>query len=427
MREELLYHLWKFQKFKSVDLKSSDGETIQVIHPGFQNDLAGPDFFNARVQISDQLWAGNVEMHLKSSDWYFHQHETDPNYDNVILHVVWEHDVEIYRKDNSVIPTLSLKNKIEPNILDIYSELLEKPHARLNCERDFHKFTDFQLAHWMERLYFERLEEKSTRIIKLLSETGNNWEAVMFIMLARAFGSKVNSEVFMDIARNIDFGIIKKLGKDQVSLEALFLGQSKLIQEVDQYGVGLSEKYEFLKHKFSLENDLLPNPQFFRLRPDNFPTIRLSQLAALYACNNSLFNELMKASSKEEIDRILKLEISDYWKSHYNFGKKHPARNKKLTRPFINLLIINCIIPLKYCYAQYLGQEPQKEIQQLLLQIDQEKNSAIQVYEDLRPKIASNAMDSQALLQLRSNYCNKNKCLQCELGVSLLRKSAKYI
>ncbi len=427
MREDFLYHIWKFRKFNSEALKTSEGEELNIIHPGTQNELSGPDFFNSKIQIGEQLWAGNVEMHLKSSDWYFHHHEKDSNYDNVILHVVWINDTDIYRKNNSVIPTLELFDKIDGQILDSYHSLLEKEHVKINCENVFEEFSDFQLQHWMERLYFERLESKSRLILQLLKTTGNNWEWVLFIMLCRSFGLNVNAEAFMNLAQNIDFKIIQKLCGQQFSLEALLFGQAKLIQENDKYGVALLKEYGYLKNKFSLQNDHSVKPQFFRLRPDNFPTIRLAQLSALYANRNNLFYELMNRDEVGTLKELFDIEISEYWQTHYNFSKKHNRRAKKLSSNFIELILINCVIPIKHCYAQYIGQENEQNIQDLITNLKLERNSVISVFNELRPGTAKNAMESQALLQLKNEYCNLNHCLQCELGASLLKKSPKYI
>jgi len=427
VREEFLYHLWKFQKYNSENLKTSEGEPLKILHPGVQNELSGPDFFTAKIQIGAQLWAGNVEMHINSSDWYLHHHQTDPNYDNVILHVVWEHDAEVYRKDNSIIPTFVLHDKVDSELQNSYESLLEKAHLKLNCENDFENFSDFQMQHWLERLFFERLEQKSKLILELLAKTGNNWEAVLFIILSRSFGSKVNADAFMNMAQNLDFKIVQKLSNHQFSLEALFLGQSKLISGEDQYVMGLQKEYEYLRHKFSLNNEFLQSPQFFRLRPDNFPTIRLAQLASLYSEKKNIFQELMRAKNVFEIKELLAVNVSEYWKNHYNFGKSHLKKDKKLSSAFLDLIIINCIVPIKHCYFQFKGEENEQSIQDLINSVKAEKNSVVDLFNELRPGTATTAMYSQALLQLKSEYCNLNKCLQCELGVSLLRKSPKYI
>lgn len=427
MREELLYHLWKFQKFETDALMTADGESLKVFAPGSQNELSGPDFFNAKLQIGDQLWAGNVEMHLKSSDWYAHHHEIDPNYDNVILHVVWEYDVEVFRSDNSVIPTFILKDKVDDSVLEAYTLLLEKDHLKLNCENDFANFTDFQVEHWLERLFFERLEKKSEHILEILKSTENNWELTFFVILCRSFGSKVNANAFQDLAESFDFKILQKLSGNKTGLEAVLLGQSKLIKSEDQYALELGREYDYLSHKFSLNNEFLQPPQFFRLRPNNFPTIRLAQLAAVYSQHKDLFYKVVQANSLEELYSIFDIDISEYWKTHYSFGKSHHGRNKKLTTQFLQLVIINCIVPVKHAYARYIGDENEEAIQNLITDIPAEKNTVTAIFNELRPDTSKNAFHSQALLQLKNEYCNLNKCLHCELGASLLRKSPKYI
>ncbi|MCH4823453.1 DUF2851 family protein [Gramella lutea] len=427
MREDFLYHIWKFRKFRTEALETTDGDYIDIVHPGVQNELAGPDFFNAKIQVGDQLWAGNVEMHIKSSDWYFHNHETDPNYDNVIVHVVWVHDVEVYRMDGSTIPTIELKGKVDAELLEAYFSLLEKKHIQINCENDFKDFSEFQLQHWLERLYFERLEAKSEKILQILSGTGNNWEWVLFIMLSRGFGLNVNAESFTQLASNIDFRIVQKLFRKQLSLEALLLGQAGLMQETDNYGKNLSEEYNFLRNKFSLNDNYSEKPQFFRLRPDNFPTIRLAQLAALYAEKNNFFQSIIQCDNIIDLRTLFQVNVSEYWKTHYNFGKKHKTRTKNLSNNFIDLILINCVIPLRHCYAKYIGKDEVQLIQDFISAVKPEKNSVIKIFDDLRPGTASNALQSQALLQLKNEYCNLNNCLQCELGASLLKKSPKYI
>lgn len=427
MREDFLYHVWKFQKFNSEGLITSEGERLIVLNPGSHNHLAGPDFFNARIRIGDQLWAGNVEVHFKASQWYQHKHETDRNYDNVILHVVWKHDADVFREDGSVIPTLVLHDKISPDLLSSYEELLERKHFKINCEKSFSGFDNFTLEHWMERLYFERLENRCLQINEILVSTDNNWEATLFIMLCKAFGLNHNGEAFMAMGRSFDFKLIKKIGDDRFLLEALFLGQAQLLEGEDKYAEELKKEYEYLKYKFSLQNEFVLRPQFFRLRPDNFPVIRLAQLAGIYSKWKNLFQYIIEASNLTDIYDLFDVEISEYWQQNYNFGKAHSARKKKLTTSFVNLLIINCIIPIKYSYSKYTGESNCEIIQELITGLAAEKNSIIQLFNELRPGTAQNALHSQALLELKRQYCDINKCLQCELGASLLRKSPKYV
>ena len=426
MKEEFLYYLWKFRKFTAEGLETSEGDAVAIIHPGTRNENSGPDFFNARVQIGEQLWAGNVEMHLKSSDWYLHQHETDSNYENVILHVVWEHDAEVYRENSTVIPTLELKNLVELSTLQQYQKLLEQDHLKLNCENDFAEFSDFQIAHWLERLYFERLEKKALAIQEVLSKTGNDWEATCFIFLCKSFGLNVNGEAFKLLAQSFNFSTLQKQNQDKFRLEALLFGQANLIRGEDKYALELQKEYDFLKVKFRLINEHLKSPEFFRLRPDNFPTIRLAQIAALYAQNPGLFQKILMANSLESIRELFNIQVSEYWKSHYNFSSQHKPRNKNLSSSFIDLLIINCIVPLKFVFAQQQGSENHQQLLDLVSGIKKEKNAAVQLFNELRPGTAINALQSQALLELKNNYCNLNNCLQCELGASLLNKSRKY-
>ncbi len=427
MREEFLYHIWQFKKFNSASLKTSERELINIMHPGIQNNSSGPDFFNAKIQIGDQLWAGNVEIHIKASDWYLHHHETDHNYDNVILHVVWEDDVQIFRKDNSLIPCLELKGLVTSEIMLNYSRLLEQKHLKINCEKDFESFSDFQLKHWQERLYFERLEIKSGLVNDILYRTGNNWEATLFILLAKSFGLNINGEAFMNTSESFDFKVIQKLGDKLFSLEALLLGQAKLISGVDKYSSSLNKEYEYLKAKFSLQNETIQSPKYFRLRPDNFPTIRLAQLAGLYAQENNLFQKLIVNTHLDKIYKIFEIEVSEYWQSHYNFGKEHLKRKKKLSKAFVNLIIINCIVPLRYAYSKYRGEESNELLHEIMSQLPAERNSVTELFNKLNPQVALNALETQSLIHLKSNYCDLNKCLQCELGSSLLQNSAKYI
>nr|WP_279346466.1 DUF2851 family protein [Gramella oceanisediminis] len=421
----MLYHIWKFQKFERDGLKTHDGEAVKIFDPGKLNGLSGPDFFNARIQIGEQLWAGNVEIHIRSSQWYEHSHEVDSNYDNVILHVVWVHDAEIYRENGTVIPCLVLKDLVDPEVLQTYRELLEVRHQKINCENEFGYFSDFSLDHWLERLYFQRLERKSEQIEKIFISTGNDWEASLFILLFRSFGLKVNSESFGKIAESIDFNIVRKLKGNLFALEALFLGQAGLINSVENYGRELEMEYSYLQHKYSLSRETIPTPQFFRLRPDNFPTIRLAQLAALFSNRSALFDEVIKASDEKDIKELFQIRISEYWCGHYNFGKTHKIRTKSLTDSFLDLILINCLVPVKYSYHKKMGSEDQF-CSNLMMEIKAERNSVVDLFNGLRPKTATNAMESQALLQLKKEYCEKNRCLECELGASLLKRKPKY-
>ena len=425
MREEFLQYLWKFMKFDFQRAVTTDGERLEILHPGTQNEHSGPDFFNSKVRIGDQLWAGNIEIHLKSSYWYLHHHETDENYDNVILHVVWEDDADVFSKNDRKIATLELRKLIPEDLLKQYQELLERDHLKLNCETSFSEFDEFLTSRWLERLYFERLERRSSEIFELLKSKANDWESVFFIHLARAFGLNVNGVAFENMASNIDFQVVRKLRRDCTALEALFLGYSNLITSEDHYATQLQKKYDWIAHKFQIDNSSAIKPNFFRLRPDNFPTLRLAQLASFLSKNQNFFNLISAKLSLPEIRKSFEFDLNEYWNIHYNFGKSHAYRKKHLSKAFVDLLLINCIIPLKYCYSKFKGEENFTDILELLQQLKPEKNSKVTVFEDLKPGIARSAFQSQALIELKNRYCDVNRCLQCELGSSLFKKVPK--
>lgn len=424
MREDFLHYLWKFRKFDFQRARTTSGESVNIIDTGRHNKDSGPDFFNARLRIGDQLWAGNVEIHLKSSDWYFHGHENDEAYRNVILHVVWEDDVEIFRTDGTLVPTLVLKELVNPELLNNYLRLFSKEPVWINCEGYFSEFADFRLKHLLERLYLERLEERYELILASLKSTSNDWESLLFRLLSRSFGLKVNADAFLNMAESFDFKVLQKCRNNLIDLEALFLGQSGLLEQPleNAYYQELQTRYAYIHHKYSLENTYVIRPKYFRLRPDNFPTLRLAQLAAIYHINPALFSQILSAKDREDIYRIFEIEVSSFWKSHYSFLKGHHPRPKRLTRNFIDLLMINTVIPLKFSYYRYTGQPYEDELLEIISGLAAEHNSVIEKFNELRPETAMNAMESQALLQLKNNYCDKNRCLECALGISLLQK-----
>lgn len=423
MQEDFLHYLWKYKKIVTTNIKTTKGELITIANVGEHNHNSGPDFFNAQISIDKQLWAGNVEIHIKSSDWFLHNHEKDKNYDNVILHVVWQHDIEIHRNDNTIIPTLELKDLVSKTALQNYQKLFNKKQKWINCENDFATVDNFIVVHWLERLYFERLERKSAEIKELLQNSKNNWEEVLFKMLAKNFGLKVNGDAFLSLASSFPFNIVQKLQAKQSSLEALLFGQADLLDSniQDLYYLSLKKEYQFLKQKFGLSSQSITPLQFFRLRPPNFPTIRISQLASIYAAQTNLFSKIINANSKEEIYNLFNVVASVYWETHYTFGKASKISKKRITKSFVDLLIINTILPIKFSYSKQQGKDIDDSIVSIVNQITSEKNSIVTKFQELKP-LAKSAMYSQALLQLKKEYCNKNKCLQCAIGNSLLTK-----
>ncbi|EGV42565.1 DUF2851 family protein [Bizionia argentinensis JUB59] len=423
MQEAFLHYLWQFKKFQLLNLKTTQGQDVVIINSGQHNHLSGPDFFTTQLKIDEQLWAGNVEIHIKSSDWYVHNHEKDPAYQNVILHVVWEHDTDVFRKDNTVIPTLELINYIDKQLLDNYYQLFSKKQTWINCENEFHSTPDFLLQNWLERLYIERLEQKSLAITNLLVKLKNNWEAVLFNMLSKNFGLNINGDAFLSMAQSLDFSIIRKLQNKPEELEALLLGQVGLLNKYSDvpYEQHLLKQYLYLINKFQLNNNHVTQPQFFKLRPPNFPTIRLSQLAILYHKNDNLFSKVMSSSSLEQFYEIFGVGCSAFWETHYTFQTVSKTSKKILTKNFINLLVINTIVPLKFAYAKQQGQDQVSELIDLMTQIPSEKNTIVKKFNELK-SMPDSASVSQALLQLKTEYCNSNKCLQCVIGNRLISK-----
>ncbi|WP_420572359.1 DUF2851 family protein [Kordia sp.] len=425
VKEDFLYYLWKFGKLQNQNLQTANGEAIQIINLGTHNHYAGPDFFNAQLRIDNQLWAGNVEMHINSGDWFVHNHEKDKNYDNVILHVVWNHDVEIHRKDNSVIPTLILKEFSDSELLKRYTDLMNSTQKWIHCESEFPVLNNFQFENWLERIYLERLEKKAAEIEILVKQSNHDWEAVLFRLLAKGFGLKLNSEAFFEAACSVDFAIVRKLSTKRGSLEAFLFGIFGLLsQDVTQepYYIELTQEFNYLRRKFQHQKNTTIPLQFFRTRPANFPTIRASQLATLYHHQRNLFSKLITTNSLEEMYKVLQIATSSFWETHYTFEKSSPKRIKKLSKKFIDVLLINSIIPLKYCYDRHLGKLNIENILSLLRTIPSEKNTIIQKFTTQKITI-ENAQQTQALLELKKYYCDKHKCLQCAIGNSFMKES----
>lgn len=423
MQEDFLHYIWKHKKFRFNNLETTTGESIVVTSVGQHNFNSGPDFFNAKIKVGDQLWAGNVEIHIKSSDWFLHSHEQDKAYDNVILHVVWEDDTEVFRKDNTPIPTLQLKDVVDVTMLNNYEKLFAKQNKWINCENDFPSTDDFVLTNWLERLYLERLERKSETINTLLVASKNDWESVFFKMLTKNFGLKVNGESFFSLGQSIDFSIIRKTQSNPHVLEAFLFGQAGLLkQDIENaYYLDLKNEYKFLKQKFGLQNNQVLPLQFFRLRPSNFPTIRLSQLANLYNKHQNLFSKVIELNEVEDFYELFKVSTSDFWETHYTFQKTSKTSIKTLSKSFVDLLLINTILPIKFCYAKQKGVEIDSEIIKIATAITSEKNNIISAFNNLK-KVSKSSLDSQALIQLKTEYCDKNNCLKCAVGNQFLNR-----
>ena len=422
MKEDFLHFLWQYKLLKITDLKSVKNDTIEILKSGILNTNSGPDFLNGKLRINGQTWAGNIEIHIKSSDWYLHKHEEDTNYDAVILHVVWQHDAEVFMKNNIPIPTLELQDYVDENLLNEYQNLFSKQLRWIPCENQISTIDTFVITNWLERLYFERLEQKSNLIKELLIASNNDFEAVLFQLLAKNFGLKTNGDAFLKMATSLDFSVVRKSWFQEETLLALLFGQAGFLEGnlEETYHKNLKEEYKYLKHKYNLHANA-NGFQFFRMRPTNFPTIRIAQLASLYAKHQNLFSKLMQISKLEDFYKLLSVEVNEFWKTHYTFETTSKKSAKKLTKSFIDLLLINTIVPLKFQYLKCRLQLDEHDFLSLIQQIKPEKNSIISKFSEVKVN-ANNAFESQALLQLKNNYCAPKLCLQCAIGKSILKK-----
>ena len=422
MKEDFLHYVWQYKKFDFSNLTTIAGESLIIHNTGSYLRQSGPDFFNAQISINQQKWAGNIEIHVKSSDWYLHHHEKDANYDTVILHVVWEHDHPVFRKDNSEIPVLELRNYIPVEVLANYKALLV-PKSWIYCENQLATIDSFAWCNWQERLFLERLERKYVSVEQLLAETNNDWEAVLFLMLSKNFGLNTNGESFLKIAKAIPFTIIRKEQLELLHLESLLFGSATLFPEdsQDNYTKSLKELYAYLEQKYQMQKVMIPPVAFFKHRPDNFPTIRLAQLAMVYHKEQHLFSKVIAAKSLKELYQLFDVAPSDYWQNHYQFDKESPSKKKQFSKSFIDLLVINTIIPIQFAYAKSQGKEISEVLLSLLKEIDAEKNAVIEKFASYGV-MAKNAFETQSLLQLKNEYCSLGKCLQCAIGIQLLKQ-----
>lgn len=422
MKEDFLHYVWKFQKFETAQLTTTTHELLTIVTVGQHNVNSGPDFFNARIAIDGQQWAGNVEIHIKASDWYAHQHEKDAAYDSVILHVVWECDVDIFRSDGSTIPTVELKDILLSEATSNYQNLFTKEYQFITCEQSIATVSEFTIKNWIERLYFERLEKRSQQINKEVMSLRYDWEALLFRMLAKGFGLKVNGEAFLSLASSVPFSVVRKCSTNSLRLEALFFGQASLLEKEieDDYYQKLQNEYRYLQKKYPISNSSVVRASYFRLRPPNFPTIRLSQLAALYLSIPHVFSEVIRANTLEAFYGLFDVKASTYWEDHFNFSVASAKRKKQLTKNFIALLLINVVLPVKFCYALYHGRDISEEIISLATAIPSEENTILSKFKKLNIKSTS-SLESQGVLELKKNYCNTLKCMHCAIGDAILK------
>ena len=423
MKEVLLHYLWRIKTYNRIPLHTTTGEEVSVHQEGIYNEHDGPDFSNSRVRIGKMLWSGNVEMHVKSSDWLKHQHQFDPAYDNIILHVVYEEDIPIYRLNGDRIPCVELKGRI-PNALTIRCQQLYQSKHWVPCQPQLPQVKDLVKQLWLQRLAAERLEAKTVRIRQWLEKTTWDWEGALYYFLAIGMGMKVNAGPFEQLARSLPLILLQKHRSNTLQIEALLFGQAGFL-EIDfteSYPQQLQKEYQFLQHKYNLRPLKSSSWKFARLRPANFPTIRIAQLASLVTHRVHLFDKLLAASTVEEIENALEIKLSPYWYTHYRFDQTSIKRKKRLGRASIHLLISNVIAPMIFLYGKHFGEDRHQEKALGLLEaLPAEQNSVIEQWKTLGMEAAS-AFESQALLQLKRYYCDQKRCLNCSIGHSILKE-----
>lgn len=423
MNEKLLHFIWQFRLFNATNLTTTTGDAVEVIKTGTLNSDAGPDFTNAKIRIGQTLWAGNVELHINANDWYTHKHQHDAAYNNVVLHVVYEAGIRTANNaKGEPIPTIELKGRINPNTLARYEEL-SKNRAWIPCAGYLKEAGEFTLKNFEERLLIERLESKVEYINELLTASGNDWENVMFQLLARYFGASINKEPFFLLAKSLPVKVWTKHQDDILQLEALLFGQAGFLEDKqdDEYPNQLRKEYLYLKRLHGLQPLQKHQWKLLRLRPSNFPTLRIAQLAALLGKNAKLFSQVLNARNTKTIHQMLDVEVSPYWQSHYQFDKPSKKVNHHIGADMKNILLINAVAPVLFAYGKYKdNEEPCDRALELLQQCNAESNSIITGWGKLGVKAAS-AYETQALLQLKTTYCDKFRCLECGVGIKILK------
>ncbi len=420
MTEEFLHYLWRYQLLKGK-LISSLGEDIMVIKPGEYNTDEGPDFSNARIRIGTTLWVGNVEVHIRSSDWGRHGHADNKRYENIILHVVGGDDVPVTRFDQVAIPTLCIQNNIDLSLLATYQEL-KQSRRWIPCENLLNSVNQVQVLSMLDRMMLERMQRKSSAIIEMLESCHYSWEEVTYVLVARNFGARINAQIFEWLARSLPYTLVQRCRDQKFRLEALLFGQAGMLHEhfVDEYPKQLRNEYQFLQKKYGLAplQDHLWN--FLRLRPPGFPTVRIAQLADLLSQRTSLFSLILEADDALAMVSLFQCQGSEYWETHYVFDRLSRRKLKKLGSEAIELILINAAIPLIFTYGLYMNRQDLKDqAMELLRQIAGEQNAITQKFADLGMSV-SDAWSTQALLELKEKYCDRRKCLQCVIGNSIL-------
>ncbi|MDR0371108.1 MAG: DUF2851 family protein [Prevotellaceae bacterium] len=424
MREALLHYVWQYKLFSVYKLKTPDNKAVEIIDAGKPNTDAGPDFFNAKIKIDDTLWAGNVEIHRRSSDWFRHGHEKDKHYNNVILHVVEIADTDIFRQNGEKIPQLELQvsEGIERKANELYRQ-----NKQIACADEIADIPAIYIRDWKNALLVERLSQKTSEIENRLKNSHFHWEEALYIVSARNFGFGTNGQAFEQTAQSLPLSVLAKHKNNLFQIEALLFGQSGLLftDETDEYVDSLRKEYDFLAKKYQLKPVDGAVWKMARLRPDNFPHVRIAQFADLIHNSSKLFSKILEKQDLNGVKSVFDCKVSGYWLEHYRFAKTSSKKAKQLGKKAVDTIIINTIVPFLYAYGTLKeNQEYKDRAAAFLEQLKPEENSVVKQWRDLNIPV-DNAADSQALLQLKKQYCEDKKCLYCRIGHKILKMNYK--
>lgn len=439
MTEDFLHYIWKFRLFNTAILKTSTGEELQILHPGTHNTNGGPDFLQAKIKIGNQIWVGNVEIHIRAGDWHRHTHTDDIHYKNVILHVVFENDKEVYLHKPGDLPVFEMAGYMLHSQWASYQRWMSSK-TWIPCQNELHRVDHLTWTAWKDSLLAERLEEKSTRILAIHQKTGSNWSETLYRLMARNFGFKVNADAMEMLAESLPQTLLARHKSDPFQIEALLFGQSGLLHAAKHtgYGLELKQEYDFLSTKYGLKPMSVASWNFFRMRPSNFPTIRIAQFAALICGSEHLFSKLISHADVHELKSLFRVSAHPYWQNHFRFEVQDPqlkieatdftvdAQEKKkmgrLGESSLENIIINTVSPVLFAYGRLMGNETLTErALKLTESCRAEENAIIRKWTEMNVT-CSHAGDAQSLLQLYNQYCQAKRCLQCRIGLKLLRE-----
>lgn len=426
MKEDFLHYVWQHRHYDFRNLKTSWGQSLNVVFPGYHNHDAGPDFLQAVVEIDNVRWVGSVEIHCRSSDWLRHRHQEDDKYKSVILHVVYEHDMEIQLDESEIVPTLALKERIPKEMFLRYESLMKVPDLLL-CRSESQNVDSLIIQNQLSEVLIERMMRRQNGFQSTLMSCQMDWNELIYRVMAVGFGCKKNGVAFELLAQSLPYRIVRSHLASRLQVYALVFGQSGLldVEESDEYAGRLRYEYDYLRYKYQLSPIGAHQWNWLRLRPQNFPLLRLAQFAQmLYETGNSLSEKVLKASMTT-LQSWLSLAPDEYWQTHYMFGKSSPKHASGMGETVVNSLIINVVVPVRFAYARFTGDDDlQEDALGLLERVPYEDNKVTRLFADSAFPCRS-AYDSQAQIELMESFCTPKRCLKCSIGEKIVRKKSE--